>query len=198
MSGWITAPAIPVKRRALRILDFDIENRPSSYWYEGKTTAQVSCIAWAFTSKPREIWYALLTKDEASYREMLEAFVAAYNEADMVAGHYIREHDLGIINGALVEENLPPLSPKLTQDTKLDLIGWKDLPKSQEFVAEMLGVPAPKVQMSQYKWRLSNRLVPEGLELTAKRAVGDVKQNMQMRKVALKRGLMGPPKVWRP
>ena len=74
----------------------------------------MTAIAWAFTDKPRDIFYALLTKDEASYREMLEAFVAAYNQADMVTGHYIRRHDLPILNGALVEEGMPPLAAKLT------------------------------------------------------------------------------------
>jgi hypothetical protein len=34
------------ERGELRVLDFDIENRPLSYWYDGKSTAEITAIAW--------------------------------------------------------------------------------------------------------------------------------------------------------
>jgi len=182
----------------LLALDFDIENRPATYWYEGQTTAQITAIAWAFVDKPSRVECALLTPDLDSYADMLIRFVPAYEQAEVVTGHYIRGHDLPIINAALVELGMAPLKEKFTQDTKLDLINWKDIPKSQEHLCEMLGVPKPKVQMSQHKWRIANRLEAKGIALTEVRAVGDVKQHMALRKELLRLGLLGPPKMWRP
>jgi hypothetical protein len=185
-----------VAGRQLRLLDFDIENRPLSYWYDGNCTAEVTSIAWAWFDRPADVHCTLLTRDVD--RVDFEAFLEAYNEADGVVGHYIRNHDLLIIQGALIEFGLPTLGPKLTSDTKNDLIGFKDIPKTQEHLCEMLGVASPKVQMSQVKWRSANRLTNAGVDLTRVRAVGDVVQNIELRKVLLERGLLGAPKVWRP
>lgn len=186
---------LPVQKGKFWILDFDIENRPSSYWIPDRPTAEVTAIAFNLTPG-REIFCRLLGRDDM--RDALIAFSNTYQVADMVTGHYIRKHDLPILNAALIEFGLPPLGPKLTQDTKLDLIDYKDLPKTQEHLAEMLGVKAPKVQMSQAKWREANRLTPEGLVLTEKRVVGDVRQHMKLRAELLKRGMLKAPRVWRP
>lgn len=184
------------RQSAFRVLTFDIENRPSTYWIPDRPTAETTAIAWGFT--PNNIQCALLTKDGASYREMLVRFREAYELAGMVTGHYILRHDLPILNGAMVEAGLPILPPRLVLDTKVHSVKWKDIPKSQEHLCEMLGVPAPKVQMTQQKWREANRLTDEGLLLTQKRAVGDVKQHFQLRKKMDSLGLLTAPQVWRP
>lgn len=185
--------------KAGRILDFDIENRPSSYWYEGMTTAEVTAIAWAWVDDPKNIEVQVLDpRDENSFSFMLYRFKIAYDEADMVTGHYIRGHDLPILNGAYIESGLDPLSPKLTSDTKLDLMRYSDQPKTQEYLGSLMGTSAPKVHMTQTDWRAANRLTPEGLEKTKKRVMGDVKQHMQLRKQLINRGLLKSPKIWRP
>lgn len=186
-----------VAGKPLKILDFDIENRPLSYWVPDRPTAEITAIAAGWNSKPATSIDAVLLGD-FSVRDILLWFAGLYEEADMVTGHYIRLHDLPIINGAMVENGLPPLAPKLTSDTKLDLIRWKDLPQSQEYLCEMLGIPAPKVAMSQVKWREANRLSNEGLELTYKRVVGDVKQHRLLRKKLIALKLLGAPRMWRP
>ena len=64
-----------------RVLDFDIENRPLSYWYDGNCTAEITAIAASFG--PREgirVW--LLGIDEPV--EILERFREMYDEADVV------------------------------------------------------------------------------------------------------------------
>lgn len=187
---------LPVRKGGTRILDFDIENRPLSYWIPDRPTAEITAIAACWVDQPKSMRVWLLGRDDPEM--MLREFSEMYSEAGMVTGHYIRKHDLPIINGALVEAGLPPLGPKLTSDTKLDLVQWKDIPASQEHLADMLGIRAPKIGMSQAKWREANRLTDSGLALTEKRVVGDVRQHMQLRKELLKRGLLGTPKVWRP
>lgn len=181
----------------VRILDFDIENRPLSYLGQDYTTAEITAIAacWVGESKSMKVW--LLGRDMPLV--MLGAFVHLYRQADIVTGHYIRKHDLPIINGALLENGLDPLDEKLTSDTKLDLVQHGGvISASQENLSEMLGLPAPKVKMNTVKWREANRLTPAGLELTAKRAIGDVIQHMALRKALVARDLLGPPQSWRP
>ena len=129
---------------------------------------------------------------------MLCAFKAAYDEADMVTGHYIRRHDLPIINGALLENGLPGLDEKLTHDTKLDLTRFKDLPASQENLAELLGLRYGKEHMNQQEWREANRLSPAGIEETRRRVIGDVQQHKSLRATLMERGWLKPPSMWRP
>lgn len=130
--------------------------------------------------------------------DLLMPFRQMFDEADMVTGHFIRKHDLPIINGALAEFNLPVLGEKLTSDTKLDLIRWKDLPQSQESLAEMLRLADEKHHMSQADWRRANRLTATGKKYTQKRVVDDVIQHKAMRLKLLERKLLGPPKLWKP
>lgn len=186
---------IAVSFPRLRILDFDIENRPLSYLGQDYTSGEITAIAYQFIGEgPCNC--VLLGREDLV--EMLAAFVVAYDKADMVTGHYIRKHDLPIISGALLEQGMDPLAAKLSHDTKLDLIQHKYLSASQESLAEMLGVPYPKVHMTQPGWREANRLTARGLEKTAKRAMNDVKQHIEMRKRLLKLGALGPPKIWYP
>ena len=188
--------------KAPKILDFDIENRPLSYYGSDLTTCEVTAIAWSWADEEKVTCYQLQGfDDEYKYRpKMLAAFVTAYDEAHIVTGHYIRKHDLPIINGALVELGWPTLEPKDTIDTKLDLVPWsfEAQPKSQQELALALGIDAPKVQMSQQDWREANRLTPAGLVKTRERVVGDVRQHKLLRAELHRRGLLGPAKVWAP
>lgn len=186
------------RRQRSRVLDFDIENRPSAYWYDGNTTAEVTAIAWAWLRKPGQIHVHLLNPEDETPVEMLLAFTEAYERADMVTGHFIRGHDLPLLNGAMLECGLLPLGEKLTSDTKLDLVKRKDLSASQESLAAMFGLPQPKHHMSQSEWREANRLTPAGLRSTAKRVRADVRQHMALRRRLIEIGALGTPKIWRP
>jgi hypothetical protein len=180
------------------ILDFDIENRPLSYMGNDFTTADITAIAFGFAGNGRAIVCAQLG---LMYSEdMLNAFHVAYEAADIVTGHYIRRHDLPIINGAMVELGIGPLGPKLTIDTKLDLVKWsfQAQPKSQEELGLALGIESPKIHMSQQDWREANRLTPAGIEKTRERVVGDVRQHQQLRLELTRRGLLTGPKLWEP
>jgi hypothetical protein len=199
----VTAPAgrnsvepqrLIVKQRPMRVLDFDIENRPLSYLGSDFTTAEVTAIAWAWTDA-EDVTVRLL--GETPLLDILREFVDAYNSADMVTGHFIVGHDLPMVNGALMECGLPPLADKLVQDTKVHLMRAKGISKSQESLGAMFHLDAPKVSMNQSKWRAANRLTPEGLKEVRERVVGDVRQHMELRRVLLDRGMLAPPKMWR-
>lgn len=190
-----TPQAITVHARPMRVLDFDIENRPLSYLGSDFTTAEVTAIAWAWTDRPDDVTVYLL--GETDLPVILQAFCAAYAEADLVTGHYIRGHDVPMVNGALFECRMPPLPDKLTQDTKLDLMKSKGISLSQESVAAMFRLDHQKQSMNQAQWRAANRLTPDGLIEVRRRCVGDVRQHIEMRAALLKLGYLGPPRVWR-
>lgn len=181
--------------KPIKILDFDIENRPLSYWYSDRPTAEITAIASCFAHDLSTMEVNLLGRE--SMEEILERFSARYNEADIVTGHFIRRHDLPIINGHLMEYRMPLLAPKLTIDTKLDMHKKGDIPATQEFLGEMFGLPADKVHMSQWRWREGNRLTPEGIAATEKRASGDVLQHMLLRNYMYQNSLLKSPKIWR-
>lgn len=180
---------------AARILHFDMENRPLSYWCDDRPSAEVTAIAWGWADS-KEIKCCVLDK-KGVYVGIIE-FIQDFSMADMVTGHYIRKHDLPLLNGLLIELPHATLKPKLTSDTKLDLVKRLDLPASQEALSAYFKIKAPKIHMTQADWRDANRLTKTGLERTRKRAIGDVKQHKAMRAELIKRGLLKAPKMWYP
>ena len=190
------APSVlKVRHRPMRVLDFDIENRPLSYLGSDFTTAEVTAIAWAWTDATDSVTVYLL--GEHNLPDILTRFVEAYNAADVVTGHYIKGHDLPMLNGALMECRMPPLADKMVCDTKLDLMRSKGLSLSQESLGAMFRLDHAKEQMNQSKWRAANRLTPEGLAEVRRRVVGDVRQHIALRKELLALGYLAPPTVWK-
>lgn len=182
--------------KPLRILDFDLECRPLNYSGQDFTNAEITAIACGWTDKDHvECWSLTPGKSPLG---MLGLFKAMWNEADMVTGHFIRGFDLPVINGSCIEHGVPPLTPKLTSDTYVDLTKRKYVSASQENLGDMLGLEAPKVGMSQADWREANRLTPEGIAKTRERVIGDVRQHKQLRKALLERALLKAPKMWTP
>lgn len=188
--------------RRFRILDFDIENRPLTYWVPDNPTAEITAIASCWADDRSSMQVDLL--GAMTGREMLVRFLARYEEADMVTGHYIRKHDLPIVNAMLMEEGLPLLGPKLSCDTKLDMVKKSDLPATQEFLLDMLdvrdenGLRLQKYHMSQTDWREANRLTPAGLRKTRERVASDVYAHMRLRLAMVERGMLRGPRVWSP
>lgn len=185
----------PPSARPLRILDFDLENRPLSYLGNDFTTDEITAIACSWIGED-EVQTWLL--GEVSLEEMVRGFLAVYAEADIVTGHYIRRHDLPQLNAACMELGLPALEAKMTSDTKMDLVKRKGISASQENLSHMFGLGHPKEHMSQIDWRLANRLTPEGLARTRERVEGDVRQHKELRAHLVKAGFLGPPKIWKP
>ncbi|HZU73571.1 MAG TPA: hypothetical protein VE990_12450 [Acidimicrobiales bacterium] len=187
---------IRFKGSGARILDFDTEARPLS-WYGGDwVTKEITAVAGQFIGEKK--MHAWVLGPKTTTEEILEGFLKLYEKADIVTGHYIRGYDLPVLNGALLEFGYPALEPKLTQDTKLDLVKFSGLSKSQENLGALLGLEHPKVQMDQAKWREANRLTPAGIRLTRERVTGDVRQHIELRSVLIERGLLGSPKLWSP
>lgn len=187
-----------------RILDFDIENRPLSYWVQDRPTAEITAIASMWVGDHDSMQVDLLQPEDDGPGYLLARFVERYNQADMVTGHYIRRHDLPIINAGLYELGMPLLESKLTCDTKLDMFKKADLPANQEYLLELLQPECPlgwkpyKEHMTQADWREANRLTAKGLQRTHDRVSSDVHAHMHMRDAMLAKGMLRAPSVWNP
>jgi hypothetical protein len=198
-----------IKFEAPKILDWDIETRPLSYTGWGNTD-EITSIACSWYGEKKVYFFHLppgLTTDfqyELAAIKMLDAFVDLYDQADIVTGHYIRNFDLPKVNGALIDNDLPILKPKMTSCTKNDLVKFGGLSKSQENLGMLLSkfnskeFLGRKEHVSQMEWRQVNRLTREGVADNERRVTGDVKQHKEMREALLSAGLLRGPKVWRP
>ena len=178
----------------LRVLDFDSECRPISYLGSDYTTADVTAIAWSWIDGTENM--VVYAQGRVNRERMLEAFVDAYDEADLVTGHYITGHDLPVLNGALLEAGMASLGDKMVSDTKMHLLKRKYVSASQESLAQMLGIEAPKIHMTQSDWRSANRLEDAGIQLAVDRCTGDVRQHVEMYHRLVDRGWLGPAKRW--
>lgn len=190
------------RKQRQRVLDFDVECRPIA-WYGGDwVTKQPTAIAWKFIGERSKVDVAVIGESFDTRQvldeemTMLELFREAYDAADIVTGHYIRGFDLPLLNGSLMRLGLPLLSDKLTQDTKGDLARGQGLSKSQENLGAMFELAHPKVPMNTARWADANMLLPEGIEATRKRVVGDVRQHVELRAAMLNRGLLAAPSPW--
>jgi hypothetical protein len=181
--------------RSLRILDFDTECRPMHY-SEFRAESQMTGIAWSWVGSD-QVHCVVLNQDLSNERAMLEAFMADFNRADIVTGHYIRKHDLPLLVDHCVRLDVPLPKSLLTQDT-MDTVSVKGLGKSQENLATTFALDAEKHHMTGASWRVANTLSRDGKAGTRKRVVDDVKQHKELRRALLDRGLLRSPKLWHP
>lgn len=183
----------------LRILGFDIENKPLAYLGEGFTTAKITAIAacWADQPKSMTYWWIPMGKDNEAIR-VLESFRELYNQADIVTGHYIRKHDLPHINGAMMRYGLAPLDQKNTIDTKSDWFRKKDISAKLENLLKYYGIPHSKAHISAAEWEAANDGDMRGLKKLKQRCVGDVRAQLALYKKMATLGHLSASKVWRP
>lgn len=121
-----------------------------------------------------------------------------YDQADLVTGHYIRKHDLRIVNGLLMRYQQAPLGSKLTIDTKSDWLKKKDVSASLENLLKYYGIPHSKVHLSTADWEEINDGNPRLLPLLRARCVGDVRAQVALFKKMVKLEHLGEPKMWQP
>ena len=190
----------------LRLLCIDLENRPSTYWYDDKTTSQITAFGWKWMDE-RKPSSMLLQPDgcfagnNGLHCDNVEAhaiFHGLLSEAGIVYGHNIRRHDLPIFQAWLLRHQLERLPRLLTSDTLRDYPKRKDMSASLENLVAMYGVKGRKFSMTQPMWEAANQLTPDGIALARRRVESDVilQERLYERLVGL--GLLGTPRTWEP
>lgn len=189
-----------------RILGFDLENRPSAYWFGDATTSQITAFAWKWVDEA-DVRTMLLTasgrfkRDDgrtipvaAAYRR----FASELDAAGLVFGHNIRAHDLPTLNAGLLRLHLPPLAPVRTTDTLRDYPKRRGMAANLASFADLYGLDGEKHAMSQHAWEQANQLTPAGMVEARERVVSDVLLQEQLRGRLLDLGLLSAPRVWTP
>jgi hypothetical protein len=197
---------IRISRQPLRVLGFDLENRPGAYWYGDATTALITAIGWKWTDEKTPHSLVLRSddyweSDDGTFVPGDIAFIKFRDEmckAGLVFGHNIRRHDLPLLNTAYLRRKLPHLVPVNTTDTLRDLPKRKGMAASLDNLAAELKLPGKKFHMTQHDWEESNELREEGVRMTRKRVESDVVLQEKLRAELLKLGWLGSPRMWRP
>lgn len=167
------------------------------HYSEFRAESQITAIAWSWTDSDK-VHCRVLAQDLSNERSMLEAFLRAFERADVVTGHYLRKHDLPLLVDHCIRLGLPLPKPVLVSDTMLDLPRVNGLGKSQENLSVTFDLDAQKHHMTGAQWRVANALDPAGRAQARKRVVDDVVQNKQLRGELLARGLLKAPVTWHP
>lgn len=182
------------------ILHFDIETRLVGF-HKGGRFAPDGCepiaIAWMVPGDEPQVTALRPRWRGADMKRMLREFRVAYNEADMVTGHYVLKFDLPVLNGAMLEFGLKPLAPKLVSDTKCHLFRRAAVSASQENLGLMRRIEADKFKMSDPDWRHAARLTMSGMKKARERVARDVVQHYELRQSLIEGGYLRGPSVWR-
>lgn len=188
-------------------LCFDLESRPSAYWHDGQTTAEITAFGWKWSDEAdvetlvltRTGWFATDNGRTVDARTAYTRFRDLLCSADLVYGHNIRSFDCPLFQAGLLRLQLPPLTPLRTTDTLRDIPRRKDMSASLENLADMYGLDEDgKLHMSIVKWERANRLDPDGIERARARVRSDVLLQERLRNKLLELNLLGPPRTWRP
>jgi hypothetical protein len=199
----------PVTRHALV---FDTECRPMHY-SEWRPESQITAYAWKWVTVKGglvipwgndKLYGGVLTQNMENEVELLEAFLQAYDWADLVIGHYIRKHDLPLINDHCLRAGFKPISErpqKLIQDTKTDFVKVKALGLSQDNLAETFELGREeggtrKHHMSGANWRVANALDEAGRQDAWERVSSDVIQNLSLYQELRQRHALRAPLHW--
>jgi len=195
------------RTRPTRALCFDLESRPSAFWFGDKTTSEITAFGWKWRDEPKP--HALLLTKDGDFRDdagrtvsataAYRAFRLALGTADLVYGHNIRGFDLPMFQAGLLRLQLPTLPQLRTTDTLKDYPKRRDMSASLENLAALYGLgDGGKLHLSNRDWEQANRLTPDGVEKAHARVVSDVLLQEKLRDRLLELGLLRPPRAWNP
>lgn len=185
---------IKTELRQLKILDFDCETIATGFGDPNWVPQKVTAIAWSWIGEDKvEVRTNLM--EMLDNVDMLGDFLVAYGDADMLTGHNIIRFDLPVLNGECLRRGLPPLAPKLVQDT-MRIVKSKGLKKGQDNIGHLLQVPNPKLPLSHQQWQMAYD--EPGWKTVIDRVKSDVVSHKLMRQAMLDGGWLRPPTTWRP
>lgn len=194
--------------RPARALCFDLESRPSAFWWGDKTTAQITAFGWKWSDE-KTVRTMLLQADGSFVTDdgmtldgmtAYARFAAVLAAGDLVFGHNIRGFDLPLFQSGLFRLGLPKLPQLRTTDTLKDYPKRKDMSASLENLAKMHGVDdeGGKKHMSVLDWEEANQLSPEGIAEARERVVSDVLLQEKLRTRLIELEYLKPPRAWNP
>ena len=180
---------------APRILTLDVECKPG-HWIGGDYVSKIlTAVAWQWDGEEKTVCLTHYGYDPGTLAARLAWEI---RKADVVTGHYIRGFDLPLISGQLLVAGLPSLPPVWTLDTKLDLKKAHGRSLSQKNLSALLGIDAPKIDVTLAEWEAFNSKVDGAEARGIERVTGDVQQHREMRYKLVSLGWLGSGRLWTP
>lgn len=178
--------------RTLRIWAFDVEARPGPWIGGDFVTKHLLSIAGGYEDGDIEYLAPGFSK------RALSRFVKPLRDGILVVTHNGPRYDLPFLNGTLIRYDLPPLGPVLVSDTYAHL-----LKRGRAFSASLGNLAgrfdiSAKGHMSEPDWDAVYRGERWALDKLKDYNIGDVRSTLQLRRELVARGLLRPPRVWRP
>jgi hypothetical protein len=178
-----------------RVLDFDTENVPGFYWYDGVTTDLLDTIAWSWMDED-DVEVETLTNFRQADTALTfpasgyERFKSVVATADIVTGHNILRHDIPLLNATGLRLGLPQIAWPRTVDTLqlLRNMGLKGFPKGQEYLADHFQIGERKMHVGLHTWEKAARGDPEARKVVIERCVSDVISHKELYKELMQIG----------
>lgn len=178
------------KSSPIRLLCFDIENKPGTYGGGDYTFPKVTALAGRFLDGgPVQSWCLTRSKPKRMVRD-IRAFREMWDAAEIVMGHNIRRHDVKILNGLYTSLDEPVLEPKRMVDTYSDQPKMAGISRSLENLCARWGCPVEKVHMPEHVWEQAYDGVPEAVARMKLRCETDVEINIWLYHELRRRGLL--------
>lgn len=173
-----------ISRPAGRILDFDCENGPGFYWYDGKATSLLHTISAAWVDAPEKVYtwttkwhppHGLVVEDLAGFRKLVAA-------ASAVTGHNIKKHDIKLLASHFDRLEQPRIQWPHIIDTMDFLSGGMGMSRSQENLLTMYHLEREKMTVPLAVWERAWRGSVKDSRIVVKRCETDVQGHIELYK----------------
>src|SRR5690348_17068755 len=93
--------------RPVRLLCFDIENKPGTFGGHDFTFSKVTAVGAMFVDETEPRGWILNRRSKNQMKRVARDFRRLWDDAGIVVGHNIRRHDIKILNGLYATLGLP-------------------------------------------------------------------------------------------
>jgi hypothetical protein len=174
----------------MRILAFDLENKPGTYGPGDFTHGKVTALGAQFVDEDECHGWVLKRDKPAQMKKCVREFRDLWNDADIVLGHNIRRHDVRLLNGLCTSLNLPLLPERRMIDTYSDQPKMSGLSRSLENLCDRWDCPEAKLHLSEADWEAAYDGRPEGEQKMLDRVTSDVRISIWLYRELLRRQLL--------
>jgi hypothetical protein len=173
-----------------RVLDFDCENGPAFFWYDGKATSILHTVSAAWVDTPEEVttwttrWHrtrGLVVEDLTRFRKMVES-------AGAVTGHNIVRHDIPLLNSHFDRLDQPRIRWPHVIDTLKLIKGGMGMSRSQENLLAMYELNREKMSVPLAVWEKAWRGSAKESRIVVERCETDVLGHIELYKKLIQRG----------
>jgi hypothetical protein len=172
-----------------RVLDWDCENGPGFYWYDGKATSLLHTVSAAWVDTPEEVtsWTTrwrpprgLVVEDLSRLRKMIES-------AGAVTGHNIVRHDIPLLNSHFDRLDQPRIEWPHVIDTMSLIRNGMGMSRSQENLLAMYELNREKMTVPLATWEKAWRGSVKESRIVVERCETDVLGHIELYKKLIER-----------